>query len=77
MIILEYLKVFMRESNWLDEKVPEQARAIFTTWCFMKNIQADTAECDDALLMLHNENDIEDLDISYDEFENFMIEFII
>lgn len=73
----KYLETFMIQSNWLDENVPEQARAIFTTLCFIGNIDADTSICDNLLLYLYNTSMMEDLDITYDEFEEFMISLII
>lgn len=33
--IYKRLKMFMIESNWLDGNTPGQARALFTTLCFM------------------------------------------
>lgn len=77
MDILKYLKSFLIESYWLDANVPEQARAIFTTWCMMNNIDADTKACDDALAELYKSACIEDVDVSYDNFCNYMIALIV
>lgn len=63
--------------NWLDENVPEQARAMFTTWCFMEDIEADTAKCDNALISLYHETNIGNYGMSYDDFENFMVALIV
>lgn len=73
----KYLEEFMIQSNWLDENVPKQARAIFTTICFVGNIDTDTSKCDNILLHLYNVACIEDCDVSYEEFESFMVELII
>lgn len=73
----KYLETFMIQSNWLDENVPEQARAIFTTLCFIGNIDADASICENLLLYLYNISILEDLDVTYDEFEEFMISLII
>lgn len=77
MEILKYLNQFLIQSNWLDENVPEQARALFTSWCLMENIDADTRKCDTTLLMLYDNAALESVDITYDEFENFMVGLIV
>lgn len=77
MEILKYLNQFLIQENWLDENVPEQARALFTSWCLMEDIDADTRKCDETLLMLYDNADLESVDITYDEFENFMIGLIV
>ena len=83
MEILKYLNQFLIQSNWLDKNVPEQARALFTSWCLMENVDADTGKCDttikfiSVLLMLYDNAALESVDITYDEFENFMIGLIV
>lgn len=77
MEILKYLNQFLIQENWLDENVPDQARALFTSWCLMEDIDADTRKCDETLLMLYDNADLESVDITYDEFENFMIGLIV
>lgn len=74
--LFSYLKSFMIESGWHDGNTAKQARAIFTTICFVGNIIADTAECDNMLLDLYNEAAMEDL-IDYDDFETYMVELIV
>lgn len=73
----KYLEQFMIQSDWLNGNVPEQARAIFTTMCFVGNIDADTSRCDNTLLHLYNVAAMEELDITYEEFENFMVGLIV
>jgi len=73
----KYLEHFMIQSNWLDEHVPEQARAIFTTLCYVGNIDADTCECDNTLMHLYNISALEELDIEYEDFQLFMLELIV
>lgn len=75
--LFNYLEDFMIQNNWLDGYTPKQARAIFTTICFVGNIDADTAVCDNMLLELYIKADIESIDISYDDFEEYMIELIV
>lgn len=74
--LFEYLKSFMVGSEWNNGNTAEQARAIFTTICFVGNIDADTSKCDNMLLTLYNEAAMEDI-MDYDDFESFMIELII
>lgn len=76
-IIYKRLKMFMIESNWLDENTPEQARAFFTTLCFIGDINPDTAICDNMLLELYNDSDMESMDISYDEFDLYTCELLV
>lgn len=77
MEILNYLKKFLIHLNWLDENVPEQARALFTAWCLMENVDADTGKCDSILLSLYNDSDLKSAFISYNELENFMVGLIV
>ena len=77
MEILKYLNQFLIESNWLDKNVPEQARALFTSWCLMEDVDADTGKCDITLLMLYDNAALVTIDIAYDEFEDFMVGLIV
>ena len=61
--IYKRLKMFLIESSWLDKNTPEQARALFTTLCFIGDINPDTAICDNMLLELYNESDMESIDM--------------
>lgn len=75
-LLFEYLKGFMSEGGWHDGNLAEKYRAIFTTLCFVGDIDADTAKCDNMLLELYNECDMEEF-VEYDDFEMFMIELIV
>lgn len=75
--IYKRLKMFMIQSNWLDENIPEQARALFTTLCFMGGIDADTSICDKMLLDLYNDSGMESIEISYDKFDLYMCELLV
>lgn len=77
MEILKYLNQFLIESNWLDKNIPEQARALFTSWCLMEDVDADTGKCDRTLLMLYDNAALGTIDIAYDEFEDFMVGLIV
>lgn len=71
----KYLFDFMKSSEWDDEKVPKQVRALFTTLCFVGNIDVDTAECDRILNDLYQVSALDEL-IDYEEFDLFMCELI-
>ena len=43
----------------------------------MGGIDADTSVCDNMLLELYNDSDVESIDMSYDDFENFMVKLIV
>lgn len=75
--LFKYLKTFIIQSNWLDENIPEQTRAIFTTICLVGNIIADTSECDNMLMELYRTADLKSVDIGYDEFNLFMCGLIV
>lgn len=74
--LFNYLKSFMKESNWEDYNVPKQSRAMFTTLCFVGNVMADTSECDGYLWILYNEAELMYV-MDYDDFVGFMIELIV
>ncbi len=76
--LFNYLKSFMIEckDEWKNWNTAKQARAMFTTLCFVGNIDADTLECDNMLLTLYNVSDMENI-MEYDEFESFMVELIV
>ena len=46
---LNYIIDFAMDAEWGDLKRREQLRALFTSWCFIFGIDADTKECDDVL----------------------------
>ena len=74
--VYKHLKSFMIQSNWLDNNTPEQARAMFTSICLMGDISPDTSVCDNMLLELYNDSNMESVDISYDDFDFYMCELL-
>ena len=75
--MFEWLKSFMIENYWYDSHVPQQARSIFSTICMVWNIDADTADCDWMLNELWTCAGVDEIEIDYDEFENFMLAWIV
>lgn len=74
--LFNYLKSFMIGSEWNNGNTAEQARAMFTTICFVGNIDADTMECDTLLRVLYDDSAMEYV-MDYDDFETYMIELIV
>lgn len=72
--LVAYLYDFTAGSSWDDDKVPEQVRAIFTTLCITGDIDADTREADYILQTLYQSAEES---VTYEEFQEFMLELIV
>lgn len=70
---LNYIIDFAMDTEWEDLKRREQLRALFTSWCFIFGIDADTKECDDTLGVICFRAAFE----MVEEFENYMVELIV
>lgn len=70
---LNYIIDFATDTEWEDLKRREQLRALFTAWCFIHGIDADTKECDDALCMICFRGGFGTIE----DFETYMIELIV
>lgn len=70
---LNYIIDFATDTEWDDLKRKEQLRALFTSWCFIFGIDADTMECDDVLGEIYFRIAFE----IEEEFENYMVELIV
>ena len=68
-----YIIDFAMDTEWDDPKRRKQLRALFTSWCFIFGIDADTKECDDALGVICFRAAFEMIE----EFENYMLELIV
>jgi len=75
--LYDYLFEFLEESDWEDENIPEQIRAIFTTICLVERIDADTMYCDNLILRIFQKLDEKGESLNYDDFENFMLQYIV
>lgn len=73
--LVDYFKNFLSQSNWDDENIPAQARSLFTSICLIARIDADTALCDRLLKMSYLW--LPDRKPPYEDYENFMLEFIV
>lgn len=75
--MFNFLKEFMLCNSWDNGNVPQQAIAIFTTICVMGDIEADTNICDNMIEELYRDCRMVDVDMSYDDFYNFMVTWIV
>lgn len=74
--MMECIENFMVENDWDEDNVPAQCRVLFTAWCILFRIEADTIKCDRALNDLYFRAALEE-QIGYDKFEAFMLELIV
>ena len=71
------LKQFIKEHAWYsNENIPQQARAIFFTICEVGGIEADTCAAENMLLELYCGSQLANL-MEYEDFENFMYEYMV
>ena len=73
---LNYIIDFAMDTEWDELKRKEQLRALFTSWCFVYGINADSKECDDVMTTIYREVIMEPV-IDQDELEKYMIELIV
>ena len=73
---LNYIIDYAIHTGWEDYHGKDQIRALFTSWCLIFHIDADTKECSDALNVIYWRAAMEEL-IEYENYEQFMIEFIV
>lgn len=69
-----YIIDFAVDTLWDDLKRREQLRALFTSWCFIFGIDADTKECDGVLFTIREALEFQ---ANVEEFEQYMIELIV
>ena len=62
--------------GWEDFHGKDQIRALFTSWCLIFHIDADTKECDETLNVIYWRAAMEEV-VEYEDYERFMIEFIV
>ncbi|MDY4877195.1 hypothetical protein [Monoglobus pectinilyticus] len=73
--LVDFMYQFAEENSWEDGYIPEQLRSFFTTWAFLAKVEADTKLCD---YVLHNLYQYVNTQlISQEEFEEFMLKFIV
>lgn len=73
---LNYIIDYAIHTGWEEFHGKDQIRALFTSWCLIFRIDADTKECNDALNVIYRRAAMEEL-IEHEDYEAFMIEFIV
>ena len=73
---LNYIIDYAVCTGWEDFYGKDQIRALFTSWCLIFHIDADTKECDDALMEIYDRAAMGEV-VDYVDYERFMIEFIV
>lgn len=73
---LDYIADFAVDGGLEDCPFRDQLRSLFTAWCILFNVEVDTKACDDALGTIYFRGAYEEC-ISYDSFEEFMLEHLI
>ena len=73
---LNYIIDYAIHTGWEDVHGKDQIRALFTSWCLIFHIDADTKECDEALMTIYSRAAIDEV-IDYKLYELFMIEFVV
>lgn len=74
--IYGFLVQFLIQNNWEDEYTQKQARALWTSYCLIAGLDADTAMYDNDLQILFNKAALDEL-ITYEEFDGYMCELIV
>lgn len=73
---LNYIIDYAIHTGWEDCNGKDQIRALFTSWCLIFHIDANTKECDEALMTIYSRAAIDEV-IDYKLYELFMIEFVV
>jgi len=73
---LDYLYRYAADHDWDEPNVKYQIRSLFTAWCLMFNVDADTALCDQVLNWVYMEAALEGR-ADKEAFELFMLEYLV
>lgn len=71
---LNYIIDFAGNTLWSEFNVREQLRALFTSYCLIYGVDADTKECDDILYIIREALEFQ---ADVEEFEQYIIELIV
>lgn len=71
---LNYIIDFVTDTEWGNLKQREQLRALFTSYCLIYGVDADTKECDDILYIIREALEFQ---ADVEEFEQYIIELIV
>lgn len=73
---LNYIIDYAICTGWEDCNGKDQIRALFTSWCLIFHINADTKECDHAMNDIYWLGELSNL-VEYEDYQRFMVEFIV
>lgn len=73
---LNYIIDYAIHTGWEDCNGKDQIRSLFTSWCLIFRIDADTRECVEALHVIYWCARMVEL-VEYEDYERFMVEFIV
>lgn len=80
-ILDSFMFEFIDSHEWTEPNFKEQLRALFMTICLIGNVDADTSLCDKMTLEMYEKlfkRDIDQrIDLSYDDFVNYMVQYIV
>lgn len=71
---LNYITDLASNTLWSEFNEREQLRALFTSYCLVYGVDADTKECDDILFIIREALEFQ---ADVEEFERYMIELIV
>ena len=74
----DYICKFIDETEYADELFYNQIRSLWTAFCFHSNIDVDTHSYDAKMLIIWNKIIyIDGFDFLFDDFDNFMCEYLV
>lgn len=80
-ILESYMYEYIDSHDWTEPNIKEQLRALFMTICLIGNVDADTSLCDKMTLEMYEKLSMHDIDqridLSYDDFVNYMVQYIV
>lgn len=75
-VFLDYIYKYAVDHDWNEPNVKEQIRSLFTAWCLIFNVDADTALCDHVLNRIYMEAALEGRS-DPEAFVLFMLEYLV
>lgn len=72
---LNYIMDYAIHVGWEDWNGKDQIRALFTSWCLIFRVDADTDECDTALKKIYYDGELREI-VNWNYYESFMIGLI-
>lgn len=78
--MFNYILCFAEQNEFLDRLSWRQFRSLFTSYCLMYGIDANTIECNSTLMILHDAINFYQpgsIEEGYDAFYRFMVKYIV